>query len=74
MDQYGRRLLLTIGISGMALALSLIALSFQYGFTSTVDTDDPEDEGHLSKAYSGLALFGFMLLVASYQVRAPVRK
>jgi len=67
-DQYGRRLLLTIGISGMGLALSLIALAFQYGFTSTVDTDDPEDEGHLSKAYSGLALFGFMLLVASYQV------
>jgi len=50
-DDFARRLLLMVGISGMAGALGVIGLAFHFGYTSDVNSNQSSASGSLSEAW-----------------------
>lgn len=70
-DQYGRRFLLFVGISMMAVALAVLGTAFLFQECNTPHTslkDCKEDDKGLPQAWAAATVVALMLYVSGYQV------
>merc|ERR1719498_240545 len=70
-DKYGRRLLLFVGISAMALALAMLSAAFHYqtcGVPVPSGGACPSENVQLPKAWAYVTVAGLILYVCGYQV------
>lgn len=70
-DQYGRRLLLFVGISMMAISLAVLGVAFLFQQCNTPEVslkDCAESDKGLPQAWAGATIVALMLYVSGYQV------